>query len=70
MKLHDLKLIESKIEQSNDYEGEFHCHECGKFKAPSGNKCGVCYMLDIKDAMSPEEFEAYENKHFTGVEFK
>ena len=67
MKPHDLKLIELLIKQSNDYKGNLYCRKCGKFEAPSGNKCGVCYMLDIKDAMSPEWFDKYENEHLKGV---
>jgi hypothetical protein len=66
---HDLKLIELKIEQNSKYTGPRYCESCGHSRAPVGNKCSICYMLDIRDAMSPEEFEAYENEHFTGVEF-
>jgi hypothetical protein len=70
MKPHELKLIEMKIEQNYKYTGSHYCESCGHSKAPVGNKCSICYMIDIKDAMSPEEFEAYENEYFTGVSFR
>jgi len=78
MKPHDLELIESRMTENDDYDDSYvgnikfkhWCKTCGHCHSDPKNACNICQLIKIKEAMTYEEFKAYDNKHFKGVDFK
>ena len=68
MSVHIINELKRRIKENDEAPKDkiSWCTKCGLNKSARGNSCSTCYLVELSDKMTPNEYEAFKSEVVTG----